>query len=123
MDNVHCSLRPFYFVSKVLGTFAFSYKTSICGDGIRFTLAGIVWSLLSLGICLALLTLNLYAGERISSSSKILARAWESSLIIQFVVLLIAKIYQLVKQKSISNFLKLIDEFDGKVDIPMIGHF
>lgn len=65
----------------------------------------------------ALLLTNIFAGEKISSTSKILARAWESSLIIQFVVLLSAKVYQLKKQKSVADFLKLIDQFDNKVNV------
>lgn len=83
---------------------------------------GRLWSFLSIATFVTLLGLNFVADERITSTSKILASAWESTLIVQFLVLLSAKIHQFVKQKSIVDFFEVIDQFDRKVHVLCISN-
>lgn len=115
MKNVHYAIRPFYFVSKILGTFAYSYEGPYYNGDLKLSVPGALWCGLLVVIYISVFVVSMFIRESINSTSKILALAWATSSMISFTTILIAKFYQMGKQKSIKNFIKSIDEVDANV--------
>lgn len=115
MNNVHYSARPFYLVSRALGTFSYSYDGSFQCSAMKQTFSGILSTYMSTAAVAVIFAINIFAGDSIISTSKVLSFAWDSSLILSFAMLLSLKVYQIFKQKSIWRFLQLIEQFDKKV--------
>lgn len=115
MKNVHYSARPFYIVSRVLGTFAYSYDGSYRKGVLKLSVPGVLWFGILVGIFVSIFTGSSFVLEDVNSSSKILVLAWNTSLTISFTTMLAAKFYQMHKQTSIVGFLRKIDEIDANV--------
>lgn len=115
MKNVHYAIRPFYIVSKILGAFAYSYDGLYCNGRLKLSVPGTLWSGLVVVAYVSLFIVNAFVREGVRSTSKILALAWGTSLTISFLTMLIAKICQMCKQKSLLIFMKKIDEIDANV--------
>lgn len=115
MKNVHYSVRPFYIVSKALGAFTYSYHGPYCNGVLKFSIPGIVWFGVLVGIFVSMFTISAIVQENVTSTSTILSEAWDISLSISFATMLASKFHQMSKQTSILRFLKTIDEIDAKV--------
>ena len=115
MDNIHTTFTPFYCVLKLLGIFPISYQGSFRKGVMEQKFLDVLFSIIFFLVCLFLFLINFSRSEKVCSSSDILGRAWDWSLQICLSLLLISLCYQLVKRKSIVNFLGLIEEFDLKV--------
>lgn len=117
MNNFHYSARPFFLVSRALGTFSYTYDGSFQCSAMKQTTFGIVSTYLSTAAVAVIFAINIFAGDSIVSTSKVLSFAWDSSLILSYAMLLSLKVYQICKQKSIWKFLQLIEQFNKKVRV------
>ena len=115
MDNVHTSIRPFYFVLKVFGLFPFSYEGNYKNEILKEKPLDVVMTCLAISFYIFLLFWNVVMVKELKSTSKIIGMAWSISLLLFLSLMLISAFYQIFKRKSIGKFLNLLDEFDQKV--------
>lgn len=115
MRNIYTSFVPFYWIAKLLGLFPFSYEGVYCNGIFIQKRRDIALTLTFFMIFMFLYIANFFRNESVSSSSDILARAWDLSLYFFLTTLLVSYLYQLKKWKSIVKFLSLIKHFDEKV--------
>jgi hypothetical protein len=114
MENIFTSLRPFTTFAKLLGAFPLSFEGRVRNGNLKTKFFDALISIfiifaLSIGFWCRILELDFF-------TSRILMRLLVYSQTFEFVTLCIKLIYQNVKRKSYRKVLKLLDEFDEKVN-------
>lgn len=115
MENVYTTVLPFYYSLKTFGGFPMSFQGSarkvILKRKIYDVFATGFWSL----TLLLVFAINLTQSDSISSTSAILLKAWDFSLVVCLFTVLISFCYQIHKRESIAKFLALVNDFDRMV--------
>jgi hypothetical protein len=117
MENIYSTFSCFYIFAKVLGAFPMSFDGPIANGKIKTRKFDI---LISCFITLLIIFL-VYAETDVQMSAvfggTILTKAWDIFLIFGLLTLLIKLFYQIFKHKNIKRILKLLNDFDVKVNI------
>lgn len=113
MENIFASFKPFYYLSKLLGTFPATFIGPVKKGVLKTKWYDGIIPILSLSV-LVFLFEKLIHGSYIKSDSTILMIAWNYSLVLELCFLAIQLFLQICSCKGIREFLKLIYEFDDK---------
>lgn len=115
MENIYTTVRSFYYLSKVLGVFPKSFNGPTSKGALKTKWYDILISASSFLLLLVLIVIICNSEGVIKVDSSILVRAWEISLVVGLLFLLIQVCFQLYNRNKICDFLRHLHEFDCKV--------
>lgn len=111
MDNVYTIVKPFYILSKVLGTFPLSFDGPPQKRFLVTKWYDVVTPLILPGISILLIVLN----ALLINDNEVLYSVWRINGIFGCCLVILQFGWQMKKFKSVPKFLEALNTFDRKV--------
>lgn len=119
MENVYSVFKPFYLFSKMFGAFPMSFEGSTRNGVMKTKVHDVFISFLSLCFFFFLLIVKIHNKNAVRSASNILAIAWNYSVVVELLFLVVQLSFQVKHCREMKSFLKLLHSFD--IDAKQLG--
>lgn len=110
-NDIYSCVKPFITLMKVFGLFPLINDKG----NFRIDIFSVVFSIGSFVILLYAILVNIHGLEHIGDTSIVLSNIWNISWMVGLFSLLVMKVYQWIKHKSVANLIQAINDIDLKV--------
>jgi hypothetical protein len=115
MENVFTAFKPFYLLSKLIGTFPMTFQGQAKNGNFKTKLFDAVYSIISCCAIFFMIYMKFSSDNLVRSESMIVYIIWSYSIVFELLTLLIQLWFQIYHRHEIELFLKLLHEFDNEV--------
>lgn len=115
MENIYTTVKPFYILSKVLGSFPMTFEGPPEKGFLRTKCQDILATGCSFIVLTVLALYKLTSENVFQCDSFIMIKSWDVSIVVGFFVFLMHFCVQVAVRKNIKKFLRRLHNFDQEV--------
>lgn len=114
MENIYTTVKPFYLLAKVMGTFPMTFEGQATRGVLKTKWHDVLLSIIAVLILIAFIVTKYNMETVIKVESSMLVRAWDLYFLFGFHLLIVQLCLQLCKRNQICEFMRLLHKFDAE---------
>lgn len=115
MENIYTTVKPFYIVCKILGSFPMTFEGPTMKGCFKTKWHDVLLTSCSFAFLASLAIYKLQGGNVIENKSAIMTKAWDLSLKVGLFAFLMHFCIQVGIRNKIKRFLRSLSNFDLEV--------